>query len=291
MTSLLEQLHAAYQADNLTQISTKIIQAYKSKNDALIYKIAYHCGISKDMIINRILGLILQLYHSDKSQYILDQLNAMEDGTDEKSFDSFSHILKTEQLLKNKQVMVFDDIDVESEEIGNVNPKDKYSFFDDKKPSLEVKIDHKKSKNVSYSFSEAIQLSAYGDLNKSLPVNYLEEFDEFELASSHIKSLEGAQYCKHAKIIDLSDNSISDASELRELSPLEELFLAHNDLIHIDALSKLTQLKILDLSFNQINDISPLFGLDHLKYVNLIGNPISLTEIELLKFQGAQVIY
>lgn len=291
MTTSIKQLYSAYQVENLTQISAKLIQAYKNKNEALIYEIANKCGISDELSINRIFSKIMQIYHPDKSQLILNELNSYVDRLDENALESYAHILKIEELLQNGIKTQITDVEFKSEEIWEASSNNDYQFYDEENEFSENDLDEEIHQPSSYNFYEAIQLREYGDLSKTFPSYYLEDIDEFELASSQIDSLEGAEFCKHAKIMDLSDNAISDLSELFELQELEELYLAHNELSYIDTLSNLTKLKILDLSFNQIDDISPLFSLENLEYVNLIGNPVSQTELELIKLKDIQIVY
>jgi len=233
----------------------------------------------------------MQIYHPDKSQLILNELNSYEDRLDKDTLDAYSHIIKTEELLQKGIKTHLVEVEFTSEEVWEESSNNDFQYFDEESQFSESDIDEDSTQKNSYNFYEAIQLREYGDLNKTFPSYYLEDIDEFELASSQIDSLEGAEFCKHAKVMDLSDNSISDLSELFKLQELKELYLAHNELSYIDTLSNLTKLKTLDLSFNQIDDISPLFSLENLQYVNLIGNPISQTELELLKLKDIQVVY
>jgi Leucine-rich repeat (LRR) protein len=290
MSINVEQIKQAYQTEHLNEISKRIIQTYKNNNYPLLYEIANNCGISEESSPFRIFGKIMQIFHPDKSQLILDEINTLIDSMDLKSLESFTHIFKVEKILKDPIKIRKPEVEFEYEEAWEDSHNEQFQFFDDTNANSKDDFLTQETPLSSYNFYEAIQLREYGDLSKTFPSYYLEDIDEFELASSQINSLEGAEFCKHAKIMDLSDNSISDLSELFELQSLEELYLAHNELSYIDTLSNLTQLKSLDLSFNLIDDISPLFSLENLEYVNLIGNPVSQTEIELLKLKSINVV-
>lgn len=296
----INELTQAYSVQNLTQLAAQLIKAYKNKNHSLIYAIANTCHFSEEASAQRLFGKIIQLYHPDKSESTIKELKKLQELEFFNELESYTHIFKTEYLLKKGVANPSTEVAFENEEVWEDSGNDDFEYFSDDddrndgdlffSDDLDFESEETAIKD-SYNFYEAIQLREYGDLNKSFPTYYLEDLDAFELASSQIDSLDGIQYCKHAKIVDLSDNDISDLSEMWELSNIEELYLAYNQLSYIDTLSNLTQLKILDLSFNQVDDISALLALDHLEYVNLVGNPLSQTEIELLKFKGVQVIY
>ena len=73
---------------------------------------------------------------------------------------------------------------------------------------------------------------------------------------------------------------VTDISLLNEMPNLEELDFASGD---ISDPAPLAKLRVLALNGNRIKDTSPLSGLKSLKWVNLMGNPISEQAIEDLK--------
>ena len=91
-------------------------------------------------------------------------------------------------------------------------------------------------------------------------------------------------------MLDLSNNSLSDLSELGSLQYLEELYLANNQIGIIDSLNNLVNLRIIDLSGNMIDDISPLLNLEHLESINLFDNEISLYQKNLLTEKDVLVV-
>jgi hypothetical protein len=90
--------------------------------------------------------------------------------------------------------------------------------------------------------------------------------------------------------IDYHPDEIWDESEISECRLLNELYLSHNQISIIDAIGNLGDLTQLDLSFNQVDDLTPLSGLKHLEYVNIIGNPVSNAQIEILKQKGIFIV-
>jgi internalin A len=103
--------------------------------------------------------------------------------------------------------------------------------------------------------------------------------------------LDGAQFCIHAKTIDLSDNHITDLTPLIGLDLLEELNISDNKIGYIDVLSYLKNLKRVYLSNNSFEDLSPLFELEKLEYADLSGNKIGKEQINKLIELGVMVDY
>ncbi len=296
--SNLSQLIDAYSVSNLTNISAQIIKAWKEKHHSLIFAVANACYFSEDESASRLFGKIIQLYHPDKSESVLKALRKFNESTSPHELIQYSHIFKTEQILKSGVARLDKDISLDEDVVWEATDKDDYHYYDESEAydmddeyfSPDRSANNSDFESDAYSFYEAIQLRELGDLKKTFPTYYLEDLDEFELTSSHIDSLDGAQYCKHAIVMDLSDNMISDLSELWDLQQLEELYLANNQLSYIDGLANLINLKVLDVSFNEIDDFSPLFVLENLEFINLIGNPIKKRDLEILKKKGVQVV-
>ncbi|MFC1983159.1 leucine-rich repeat domain-containing protein [Chloroflexota bacterium] len=98
--------------------------------------------------------------------------------------------------------------------------------------------------------------------------------------------------------LDLNENQTSDISLLVGLTNLTELSLGDNQISDISSLAGLSNLRELLLGSNQISDISPLVanaGLASGDLVDLQGNPLSATSINLyipqLQARGVTVYY
>jgi hypothetical protein len=197
--------------------------------------------------------------------------------------EKFRHIFiiqNIEEIAAN--IESFEDIDYQ--------PEYEWDFKASEFHFRERKIRKQPAKKFDgYTFYEAMQMRQYGDTRKKFPTYYFEDMDEIELSESDIADLDGAEYCIHTLVLDLSGNLITDLSPLAGLQQLEELNLADNRLSYIDALSNLSRLKSLDLSGNSIDDISPLFELGSLEYVNLSGNRVPQSQIQELKDLGVAV--
>ena len=108
---------------------------------------------------------------------------------------------------------------------------------------------------------------------------------DFGLTS--INQIDGIQFLKRLKSLDLSWNNIKKVEGLETLVELEDLilgdgdYLMGNEISKIEGLDTLTKLKYLDLSFNHIKRIEGLEHLENLEDLYLTHNQI--TEIEGLE--------
>ena len=283
IAELYKEIIKAYSDKNLNQISGKLIALYQSKNYGKIREIANK--ISKYVTIDedkdaKCFSKLIMLYHPDKGNLFRKSINTLYSANDFESLSRYSHILLMDNIENIVVTTIDENTDFKSEYVWDVNQNEGYSFINSEEINSEENYD---TFNYEKSFYNAIKLREYGKLDVEFPTYYLEGFDEFELTYQMIELLDGVKYCKHVVTLDLSNNEISDISELGNLNRLEELYLANNQIGYIDILSNLSNLRELDLSGNQIDDISPLLELNNLEYVNLIGNRISISQINKLK--------
>jgi len=85
----------------------------------------------------------------------------------------------------------------------------------------------------------------------------------------------------------MSDNKLSELTGLAPFTNLEALFLDSNEIEDISILSKFSKLMMLSLQGNEIKDITPLVGLN-IEYLNISYNEIeditSLLALEKLQY-------
>lgn len=100
------------------------------------------------------------------------------------------------------------------------------------------------------------------------------------------------------KTLWLMGNQVSDISALSNLTALTTLFLEDNQVSDLSPLSGLTNLIALEIKSNEITDISPLVensALGEEAIVDLQGNPLSDTSLEVyipqLEERGAMVFW
>ena len=163
-----------------------------------------------------------------------------------------------------------------------------FSYFMDKESFEEVEEDDLDYTNRS--FLTALKRRVYGNLNVDFPMYLLEDLEEIEMADYEIEFLDGIEACRHVRVVDLSNNNLTDLSDMRDLHQVERLYVANNHIGLIDPLSNLTVLQVLDISYNDVDDLSPLFELSHLSYLNVMGNRIPAWQLEKLQVKGVTII-
>jgi Leucine-rich repeat (LRR) protein len=288
---LQQMLLEAYATSNLNKISLTLINLYKTQQYQVLQKISEIIG---DFITVNIkddgkgFSKLIMLYHPDRAGYHIGEINRL---AGENNFDrllEYSHILKLERIEEIAAAMrSYEDIDYSPVYDWDMETEG-FTIINDSEP-----IDIIKTKTntdlVGYAFYDAIKIREFGHTDIEYPSFYLEDIEEFELSSSDIDDLDGVQFCINARIIDVSDNRITDLAPLTGLSNLAELNLSDNQIGYIDALCTLCNLKSLQISNNEIEDISPLFGLGRLEYVDLSGNRINIDQIRELSGKGVTV--
>ncbi len=96
-----------------------------------------------------------------------------------------------------------------------------------------------------------------------------------------IKLIEGIQYFKSLKTLNLGHNKITDISAIKNLIKLERLELYFNKITDISAVNSLVKLEDLVLDKNKVIDISAVKGLTNLENLSFWDNEI--TDISAIK--------
>ena len=283
---LYQKLEKAYTIKNLNSISLTLINLYKDKQFSILQKIAeiiedfFEIEISSN---GKGFSKLIKLYHPDRLNYYLNEINLLFERNNYDELLSYSHILKLERIEEiSNSLNSYEDIDYSPVYDWDINT-DGYSIINETEKSRKVH-----TKNIGYNFYDAVKIRQYGNTDTEFPSYYLEDIEDFELSSSDINDLDGIQYCKHVIALDLSDNSISELELLESLGLLEELNLSDNKIENIDSISYLVNLKRLYISNNNITDISSLLELDNLDYVELSGNKVSDKQIAELVSLGVK---
>jgi len=284
---LQQKLQEAYTIQNLNNISLTLINLYKNEQYTILQKITEVIGDYIDFEIEsdgKGFSKLIMLYHPDKVRYHINEINRLAEENNYDGLLAYSHILKLERIDEiANSLNAFEDIDYspvydwDMDTVGFTVTTDSDT------------VKKTKTRPREYDFYDAIKIRQFGDTDVEFPSYYLEDIDEFELTSSDINDLDGVQFCIHAKMIDLSDNKITDLSPLTGLAYLEELNLSNNQIGDIDALGYLLKLKRLYLSNNLLEDISPLLELEKLEYVDVSGNNINAEQLNELIELGVTV--
>ncbi|WP_346861041.1 leucine-rich repeat domain-containing protein [uncultured Draconibacterium sp.] len=288
---LYNKLCASYSPENLNEISGKLILLYKTKNytaiRGLVNKISKYVNIDEENDAKCFSKLIM-LYHPDKGSSIHNQLQKLFELNDYEKLQNYSHIFLLADFDVRAASITIQSMEFDAEYIWDTDTEEGYSFTDE---YGEESFEEPEDNAFERSFFNLLKIREYGRTNIELPTYYLQDFEDFEMAESGLESLDGIEYCIHTKILDVSNNLLTDISNLWELQLLEELYLANNQIGYIDTLSNLSNLRIIDLSGNQIDDISALYELEQLEYVNLLGNPVPLNQIRMLEKKACVVCF
>lgn len=291
MNDLYQVLIEAYSDKNLNRITGKLIDLYKNKNYSEIRNIANK--ISKYILIDeekdaKCFSRLIMLYHPDKGDYFRQQINRLYQERDFDNLGKFAHITLIDDIDKINVQPLDEDIDYHPEYMWDEQENEIYQTYHEEGDEDDADYEQEE---IEKSFYNAVKLREYGTLEVYFPTWALRDLEEFEMEFAGITSLFGVEQCKHLIVLDLSNNEISDLSDLWNLYRLEELYLANNEIGYIDALSNLSRLRVIDLSGNQIDDISPLFELKHLEYLNLMDNKIPQHQIDFLKKKDIIVMH
>ncbi len=293
MKDLYLTLKEAYSDKNLNKITATIIELYKTRQYDRIRditsRIAGFVDID-DKNISKCFSKLVMIYHPDKETYYYKEIEKCYQSGNHEGLNSFTHIL----LIQNMEdipvsAAVLDDIDYSPEYVMD-EEHESHGFY------AESDLDSFESEEEGFyqddnTFFSALKRKMYGRINIDMPVYYLEDLDEIDMAEYEIDSLEGVEFCTHTAILDLSKNLITDISELWNLKLLEEVYLSDNQIGYIDSLSNLSKLRVVDLSNNLIDDLSPLLDLDNLEYVNVVGNKVPPSQIEELLAKDVIVVF
>jgi Leucine-rich repeat (LRR) protein len=284
---LHQKLLEAYTISNLNNISLTLINLYKNQQYSILQKIADIISeVTQIEITNEGKGFskFMMLYHPDRMNYHVNEIQRLALENNNERLLEYSHILMLAHIDEiANSLNGYEDIDYSPVYEWDTNTQG-FTIVE-KKRSEKNRI----TKNKTYNFYDAIKVRMYDSTEMEFPSYYLEDIDEFELASSDIDDLDGIEFCIHAKTMDLSDNKISDLSLLSGLSLLEELNLSDNEIVDIDVLSNLENLREVYLTNNNIDDISPLMNLPRLEFVDLNGTRVSEEQVADLKELGVTV--
>lgn len=291
--TLKNNLLEAYAAENLNKISAILLNFYTNQQFDSLQKIA---DIISDFVPIAIdengkgFSKLMLLYHPDRGEFHRNEIEKLAATQNFDELLAYSHILKLERLEEISAVIEsFEDIDYSPVYAWDFDSEGFTVNSGNAGKTRNEKLNTRKNKTVT--FYEAVKIRQYGHTKISFPNYYLEDIDEFEMASSDISDLDGIQYCLHAVNVDLSDNFIDDLRHLENLGMIEMLNLADNRIESIDPLEYLTNLRELNLANNRIRDISPLFSLEKLEFVDLSGNPVPPAFIKKLKERIPNVEY
>ncbi|HLN21589.1 MAG TPA: leucine-rich repeat domain-containing protein [Bacteroidales bacterium] len=291
---LHNELIEAYSVDNLNTISLVLINLFKEKNYPVLQKISDLIREYTDIRIadnGKGFSTLMMLYHPDRAVYHIDQINKLAAENNLAGLMKYSHILKLDRIGEIASSAAYEDIDYSPVYDWDMSEffEEGYRIFD--ADEREEKITAEYLKKSGCTFYDALKIREFGDADANYPLYYLEEMEDFQMSSFGINDLDGIQLCTRARILNLSNNKISDLVPLTGLDYVEKLDLSDNEIGFIDSIGTLKTLRSVHLNNNYIEDISPLYGLYNLEYVSLAGNNIDTDQINHLGELGIIVDY
>lgn len=291
--NLYIKLKEAYSEKNLNIISSKIIELYRNKQHAKIKGLLTALGDYinfQDDNINKSFSKLIFMYHPDKGHQYRKEIEEIYRSGNLELLENYTHILLALDIDSVTAKLNDDfDIDYSPEYIIDEDEENEYYFEGSYHQSDDLRTDYN-DYVYDNTFFSALKRKYYGNLKVDLPSYYLEDLEEVELTNFDIQDLSGIEYCRQTVYFNLSNNCITDISDIKGLSLIEELYLSDNEIGYIDAVNFLRKLRVIDISNNCIDDISPLFGLPNLEYVNILGNNIPKEQVEILKKENVMVI-
>ncbi|MCK4747874.1 MAG: leucine-rich repeat domain-containing protein, partial [Bacteroidales bacterium] len=241
--------------------------------------------------INRVFSRLIMIYHPDRLTQSLNQLEGAFERGDFEELYSMSHILNVQNLepehVTVSSIMTEEDL---AEEFGWDAQADGFSYFMDQDTYEREMEEEDELDYTNRSFLTALKRRVYGNLNVDFPMYLLEDLEEIEMTDYEIEFLDGIEACRHVRVVDLTNNNLTDVTDLKDLHQIERLYLSNNHIGMIDSLSNLTVLQVLDISYNDVDDLSPLFELSHLTYLNIMGNRIPAWQLEKLQLRGVTIV-
>ncbi len=289
---LHKRLQEAYTEINLNRITTNIIALYKNREyDYIrsIVRVLSEYGIIENQKINKCFNRLVMLYHPDRVKYYQNEINNCVQSGDQLRLQKLTHIfsvLDMEVSLDNKNLEDLD-CDYSPEYAWDYYETGFEYFYDDADAGCSTAANDFYDNNLfDSSFISAIKRKIYGCIHIDFPVYMLDDIEELEMAEYELETLDGIEYCRFLRVLNLSGNLLTDISDLCALKNLRELDISYNQIGYIDALSFLKYLVHLDISNNFIDDLTPLYHLQYLHSVDISGNPVSREQINYLKSKG-----
>ena len=289
---LYSNLKEAYTAENLGRISVQIIDLFRDHEyDSLraIQRVVSEYVPIDEEKINRIFSRLIMMYHPDRLSPSLAKLEQAYERGDFEELYTMSHILSIQSFEPGKfgtcDILTEEDL---AEEFGWEGASDGYSYFmeeEEQKDDFQEEVDY-----ADWSFLSALKRRVYGNLDVDFPLYLMEDLEEIEMADYELESLDGIESCRFARVVDLSNNNLTDITELSGLKRIERLYLSNNHIGLIDSLGNLEDLQVLDISYNDVDDLSPLFELPNLSYLSAMGNRIPDWQLERLRINGVTLV-
>ncbi len=267
----------------LEEITTAVINAYRNEDESALRTYAGVLNINKDAGRRKMFYAIVQRLHPDRLPVLKDEFKKAKSCCD---IEVLSNMKKLLQVKVSAAALKAERFEYEHHETWNTGFDE--TDFDDYVEGADVFEDEE----ADSDFYKAVKDVIFGNHDFSIAPSDLGQIDGgLDLGYCGLEDIDGIEFCRNVRSLNISGNSISNIYDLQHLSQLEELYAADNLIRDIDSIMNLEWLEIIDLSGNEIEDITPLLNMSNLKFVNIMKNPVSdRTIIEKLEADGVIVL-
>ena len=267
MQDLIEYIDGNLSRKRLEQLTTSIIEAYKSEDDVTLKAAAETLSIDTSGERKRLFYRLVREFHPDRLKLLRADFEKAAGGSDRTALERLGRML---DLKLHVGTIRRERYDFEYAEVFRGGADASMGFMEDDswQPDDEG------------SFYDAVKREIFGNQNFHIDPADLGQIDGvLNLQDYNLDDLDGIEYCRNVRILNICGNDISSLYDLQFLNQLEELYASGNRITGIEGLSELPALEIADLSDNDIEDASPLLALPKLKFVDLRSNPVAGQDI------------
>jgi hypothetical protein len=260
-------------AENLQEISLRLIEAYKHKNTLLLQSYAEQIHLETENFSdndNRLFLKLIKHFHPDRLGFLRLDIESSYKEKKHERLVFYRDLLTAKQCVEIRRARRFaytpeEEHRYDAQDIGYSVRADGDSMEDEWISEVEVEMD----------FLHALKSAYLGNLDLHIDHAELETLEgDLTLSDYGIADLDGLHYCRYVSSLNLSYNRISSVYELRHLTELKELYLNNNCIVNIDYLEMLSSLEILDLSNNEIENGQVLSKLHNLRFLDIRNNPL-----------------
>lgn len=284
MEKVITYIEQNLNKERLEAVSSSVINAYKGGDYVTIKSYAEALNLPSSGSVKQIFYSLIQLIHPDRIELLLAEFNKARDSSDIVQLNGIRQLLEVREQAGAVREKRFEYQHTETWSV----PSDE-TYYEDHEADADVFEDS----SSAGGFFDAVKDVIFGNHDFYLEPADLGQIDGgLDLAFCSLEGIEGIEYCRNLRLLNISGNDISNIYDLQELTQLEELYAAGNAIRDIDALLDLNHLEIVDLSDNDIEDISALLSMSSLKFVDIRKNPIQDRElISSLEAAGVIVLY
>lgn len=286
MKEIIEFIETNLQKEKLEQITTAVIDAYRREDDITLGAAAeaLHIG-EKKSDRKKLFYSIIKKLHPDRLTTLRLEFNIAVQKSDREKLYGLKKLLDVKAHTASVKQQRFDFDYEETFEPGGGRETGFGFGFDDEDHQDDYSEDEG-------SFINAVKRELFGNHSFVIDPSDLGQIDGvLNLQEYNLEDIDGIEYCRNVRILNLAGNDIFNIYDLQHLTELEELYASSNRISDISTLGELKSLELLELYGNDIEDISPLLTMENLKFADLRSNPVEdRSPVAVLEERGVIVL-